>query len=79
MVTYSQRDGEALEIPGLNTMRFGKKITAFLHDTSGTTAVEYCVMLAMILLAIIIGLTAAGNGVLDWWSNINSELSTNGF
>ncbi|MCA9047397.1 MAG: Flp family type IVb pilin [Planctomycetaceae bacterium] len=54
-------------------------LQAFLSDDEGTTAVEYCVMLAMILLAIIVGLTAAGNGVLDWWTEIDTELQSNGF
>lgn len=60
-------------------MQTGEKIKAFLKNEAGTTAVEYCVMLAMILLAIIVGLTAAGGGVLGWWNNIDTELQTNGF
>ncbi len=60
-------------------MQLGKTIQAFLVDTDGTTAVEYCVMLAMILLVVLIGITAAGNSVLDWWTDIETDLDANGF
>ena len=60
-------------------MRFNQQLNAFLRDTDGTTAVEYAVMLAMILTSVIVGLTSAGGGVLSWWTNIDSELDTNGF
>lgn len=53
-------------------------LKSFLFDEDGTTAVEYCVMLALILLSLIIGLLSAGGGVADWWNNINSELQANG-
>jgi Flp pilus assembly pilin Flp len=36
-------------------------------------------MLAMILLVVLIGITATGNSVLDWWTNINTDLNANGF
>lgn len=54
-------------------------LKSFLRNEDGTTAVEYCVMLAMILLVLIVGLLSAGGGVSGWWSNIDSELQTNGF
>ncbi len=60
-------------------MSFRKSINRFLVDTGGTTATEYAVMLAMILLAIIIGLMAFGGGVSGWWTNIDTELNTHGF
>ncbi|MCP4506202.1 MAG: Flp family type IVb pilin [Fuerstiella sp.] len=60
-------------------MQFGKTIQSFLAETDGTTTVEYCVMLAMILLAVMVGITAAGNSVLDWWTNIGTDLNANGF
>ena len=46
-------------------MRFNQQLNAFLRDTDGTTAVEYAVMLAMILTSVIVGLTSAGGGVLS--------------
>ncbi len=60
-------------------MRLGNPLKSFLHDTDGTTAVEYCVMLAAILITMMLGLMAAGSGVAGWWGNIDSELNTNGF
>ena len=60
----------------MNTRNFLK---SFLADETGTTAVEYCVMVAMILLAVILGIYATGGGVLGWWTNINTELDANGF
>jgi Flp pilus assembly pilin Flp len=60
-------------------MQFWKTVQSFLADTDGATTVEYCVMLAMILLVVLIGITATGNSVLDWWTDINTELNANGF
>ncbi|MEP3480811.1 MAG: Flp family type IVb pilin [Fuerstiella sp.] len=54
-------------------------IKRLIHDTEGTTAVEYAVMLALILVTMIVGITAAGSGVSDWWNTINTELDNNGF
>ena len=56
-----------------------KSIRKFLTDADGTTAVEYCVMLGSILLVMIVSIVAAGNGISDWWNNINSEMGSNGF
>lgn len=60
-------------------MRPTNPLTRLFSETEGTTAVEYCVMLAAILIAMILGLMAAGSGVAGWWVNIDSELNTNGF
>lgn len=60
-------------------MNLRKNIKTFFGETDGTTTVEYCVMLSLILLVVLIGITATGSGVKDWWNNIDSELSTNGF
>jgi pilus assembly protein Flp/PilA len=51
-----------------------KAIRRFLTSDSGTTAVEYAVLLAMILLAIIVGVTSAGGGVSGWWGNIKNKV-----
>lgn len=60
-------------------MRFGQSLRNFLTEEDATTAVEYCVMIAMILLSIILAIYATGGGVLGWWTNINTEMSTHGF
>jgi pilus assembly protein Flp/PilA len=53
-----------------------KKIRRFLTAEEGTTAVEYAVLLAMILIAIIIGVTSAGGGVSNWWGNIKTKIES---
>lgn len=60
-------------------MRFLNTIRDFCTQEDGVTAVEYCVMLALVLLTMLIGITAVGSGVSDWWNNINTELDDNGF
>ena len=55
------------------------RLTSFLRNEDATTAVEYCVMLAMILLVLIVGLLSAGGGVANWWTSVDTELDTNGF
>ena len=57
-------------------MRAISAIKKFLCSDDGTTAVEYAVMLTMILVAIIIGVTSAGGGVSAWWTNIKNELTS---
>lgn len=56
-----------------------KFLKSFLKNEDGTTAVEYCVMLALILLTLIVGLLSAGGGVADWWNDIDTDLQANGF
>ena len=51
-----------------------KTIRRFLTAEEGTTAVEYAVLLAMILIAIIVGVTSAGGGVSSWWGNIRTKV-----
>ena len=59
-------------------MRMTKSLLKFVRDEDATTAVEYAVMLALILTAVITGLYAAGGGASGWWGNINTEMSTYG-
>ncbi len=49
-------------------------IKRFLRSDDATTAVEYAVMLALILMAIIVGVTSTGGGASKWWSNIDSQI-----
>lgn len=57
-------------------MRAISAIKKFLCSDDATTAVEYAVMLAMIMVAIIIGVTSAGGGVSVWWANIKNDLTS---
>lgn len=49
-------------------------IKRFLRSDDATTAVEYAVMLALILMAIIVGVTFTGGGASKWWSNIDAQI-----
>lgn len=57
-------------------MRVVSRIKKFLLSDDATTAVEYAVLLAMILIAIIIGVTSAGGGVSGWWTDISDKVSS---
>jgi pilus assembly protein Flp/PilA len=50
---------------------FGKALVSFLKDESGPTAVEYAVMLALIIVVCITAITTLGN-------NANSTFTTVG-
>lgn len=51
-----------------------KTARRFILSEDATTAVEYAVLLAMILIAIIVGVTSAGGGVSAWWGNIKTKV-----
>ncbi len=56
-------------------MRAISAVKKFLRSDDATTAVEYAVMLALILVAIIFGVTSAGGGVGGWWANIRNDIT----
>lgn len=56
-----------------------RKLSRFVRRDDGVTSVEYCVMLAFVLLAVMIGVTATGGGVAAWWGEIDTDLDTHGF
>jgi Flp pilus assembly pilin Flp len=47
-----------------------------LANDDANTAVEYAVMLALILGAVIIGVTTAGGGVGQWWTDIKNDITS---
>jgi len=57
-------------------MRF---LLRFLRDESGTTSVEYGVLLALILLTTIAGIRTLTNGAAGMWNNNNEQLISAGF
>lgn len=57
-------------------MRLLSSIKRFLNSDDATTAVEYAVLLAMILIALVIGVTSAGGGVGTWWTNIKTKVTS---
>ena len=58
------------------TTRFGSFLVRFLAADDGPTAVEYAVMLALILVACISIVTTLGTTVSGTFSSVNSTLSS---
>lgn len=50
----------------------------FLADESGPTAVEYAVMLALILMSVIIGVSTFGSQAVMLFGNSNTKMSSAG-
>jgi pilus assembly protein Flp/PilA len=50
-------------------------IQRFLQEEDGPTAVEYAVILALILMAIIAGVGTVGGGTANLWENNSNEIS----
>lgn len=55
-------------------MRNFPTIKAFMRSDDGTAAVEYAVMLAAVLLALIVGATLFGEGAFLWWTRNKNEI-----
>lgn len=50
----------------------------FAAEEQGATAVEYAVMLAMILLVTLASIVAVGNATSNSWQNTNTKMSAAG-
>ena len=63
-------------------MRFVSYVQRFLYDEQGPTAVEYAVMLALVLMAVISAINAVGNSTSAMFQNdadrINDAVTTAG-
>ncbi len=55
------------------------RIRQFLNDTSAATSVEYAVMLALILIAVIGAVAAVGQSTASSFNSTNSKLQAAGF
>jgi pilus assembly protein Flp/PilA len=53
-------------------------VRRFLADENGPTAVEYAVMLAMILLSVMVGISAFGSQAIMLFGNSNTKMSAAG-
>ena len=53
-----------------------KALRRFLFDTEAATAVEYAVMLALILAVVIVGIQALSGGNANMWQNNSDEITT---
>lgn len=58
--------------------RLPHRLQRCLVDDDGTTAVEYSVMLAMILLVVIVGISAFGASQDSYWGRINTQMQSHG-
>jgi pilus assembly protein Flp/PilA len=54
-------------------------IRRFILESDGTTAVEYAVMLAMILMAVIAAIGTLGSQSGGMWGGVNGNLTSHGF
>jgi pilus assembly protein Flp/PilA len=56
-----------------------KAILAFFRDDHAATAVEYAVMLAMIIVTCVAAISSFGNASNGLWGGIDSDLDAHGF
>jgi pilus assembly protein Flp/PilA len=54
--------------------KFGNSLVNFLKDESGPTAVEYAVMLALIIVVCIAAITALGSNANTTFSNVGTAI-----
>jgi len=65
--------------PHLTQEYFMAPVQQFLREESGATAVEYAVMLALILMALIVGVKSVGNSTSGIWADNQTKLEAAGF
>jgi pilus assembly protein Flp/PilA len=53
-----------------------KPLAALVSDRSGTTAIEYGLLISLLALAIVAGITASGTGITGVLSTIATDLQT---
>jgi pilus assembly protein Flp/PilA len=58
--------------------KFTQSIVSFLKREDGPTAVEYAVMLALIIVVCIVSITAIGTNANKTFNNVANNLSTAG-
>jgi len=52
-----------------------KDLKSFIQNDEATTAVEYAVLLAFILLSVITAVSSVGGATGRMWGNVDAELS----
>jgi len=55
-----------------------KALLRIIRDDRAASAVEYGLMLALIVLAMVGGLTMFANSTIGMWNNVSSAVVTNG-
>jgi pilus assembly protein Flp/PilA len=57
-------------------MRFVKLVKSFIQDEDGPTAVEYAVMLALIIVVCIAAITALGTAANNTFTNVSTAVGS---
>jgi len=55
-------------------VKANKLLKAILEDRSGATAVEYGLILALIVLAMISALNTFANSTINMWNNVSTQM-----
>jgi pilus assembly protein Flp/PilA len=58
--------------------KFGQAVVSFLKDESGPTAVEYAVMLALIIVVCITAITTLGSNANNTFSYVGTKVGNTG-
>jgi pilus assembly protein Flp/PilA len=58
--------------------KFGRSVAAFLRNEDGPTAVEYAVMLALIIVVCISAITALGSNANNTFSYVAAQVGATG-
>jgi Flp pilus assembly pilin Flp len=48
----------------------------FVKEDTGAETVEYALVLGLMALAAVVGITAAGNNVKNWWNALAAYIAT---
>jgi pilus assembly protein Flp/PilA len=51
-----------------------RRISELSRDQKGATAVEYGLILALIFLAMVVGVVAVGTSTSDLWGNVSNQV-----
>ena len=55
-------------------MRLIPSLATLIRDRKGATAVEYGLILALVVLAVMVGIIALGSATKDTWTNVSTKV-----
>ncbi len=58
------------------TATIGRTLLRALRTTRGATAIEYGLIIAFVVIAMIVGLTALANATTGMWGHVESKVAT---
>lgn len=56
--------------------RIGQTIASVIRDRRGATAIEYGLILAFVVIAMIVGLTALADSTTGMWNTVDTKVAT---